>query len=185
MKWDELTTSERERIGSEIIQEQKRGFGLRIHLLRTALGFGVKEFSKRCGVTVSYISRIEGGSRSNPSHKVVDSIVKAFPVMHVWLVYGRGPILEPKQHRRLGFDPKEVGILEKLERKERENLLTNQGKSIRELVDTLRLSNKDLVDLIEASKSADAGSSMGDGVARMLTEALVQRLSTHGEENSK
>lgn len=69
-------------------------FGIRVGLLRRAIGLTLAEFAKRCGYGRSYLSRIESASRTSPSSQFVSKLAEEFGVSQNWLLFGHPPLLE-------------------------------------------------------------------------------------------
>jgi transcriptional regulator with XRE-family HTH domain len=75
----------------KMIERSNASFPGRLRYLReTLLRMSMSEFARRCGYTPSYISRLEGATRANPSIEFVESLIKAFAANREWLFYGSG-----------------------------------------------------------------------------------------------
>jgi transcriptional regulator with XRE-family HTH domain len=138
--------------------------------LRKKLGLNLREFAKRCGCTASYVSRLEVGSRKNPSPEFVDSVMTAFGVSRNWLEYGHAPIMFDKKDR----DPAVWEKLRKFQAEEVERGAQFFNKEFKEFAARCPFDNQTLLRVIESVKNNDGQAA----TARFLTDVLTFRLSS-------
>jgi transcriptional regulator with XRE-family HTH domain len=177
--------SERElrKFAEPAFEAQRRGFGVRVHLLRKRCDFGLKEFAARCGMTPSYLSRIESGSRTNPSVSTIDKLMTAFPVMKFWLTHGDPPILVPQEYRRAS-DERIVRILTEMEKEELVRRREYRQDQIQKMARNQDFSTPALVRMIESQKEASLTDSKARAARDLFTDILTARLAIEAESKA-
>jgi transcriptional regulator with XRE-family HTH domain len=166
---------------SRIIDEKRLGVGLRVHVLRNKLGLSLGKFADECGFTSSYLSRLEGGSRSNPSFKFLESVSSSFGVSQKWLELGEPPIMIEIE----GRDLQRTINLRELEIEEMEKFQRFRRKNLAQIAAFFPPCNKQLLERIESLKSKGVKSKEDSILARTLTEVLIERLSLSDSKSEK
>ena len=178
------SADERRKLVDLIFETQRNGFGTRVHLLRRRLGRGVNAFASCCGLTPSYVSRIESGSRSNPSIATVDKIMAAFPVTRRWLTTGEPPILVPLDYRPT-FEDDTVKKLMEMENEEHERRRSMFQAEARKVASNLSVDTASLAKMIEETKEGAANDELTRMRRDFLVDILTARMAIESEKKSE
>jgi transcriptional regulator with XRE-family HTH domain len=164
-----------DRAAEEEVEFRHRSVGMRIAILRKNLGMGLREFAARCGCSPSYISKLEGGSRTNLSPDLEEGLMKAFGVSRDWISLGFPPVLKlpnpfPEPEKRF------VNILKRMDAEEITKASRDRNSRLGFLVENMKLTNRDLAELIESTRvKAEQNDALRENVA-ILTKILTDRL---------
>lgn len=63
----------------------------RVRTIRLRAGLSARELSELAGVSNAYVTLLESGRRSAPSHEIVSSIARVLGTTSDWLSQGIGP----------------------------------------------------------------------------------------------
>lgn len=163
-------------------KKAREKFPVRLRWLREQSGLGMNEFARRVGYAPSYISRLENGSRKNPSMKFLEELTAHFGVNRMWLLYGEKPLqYRASKDSSASFihvvKSLDIDFLDKLETIDRKEQRA-AGMELIKVLDALSkvLDAKSMASLIE-SLDAEKLDSVGiDFVIEGLKDSLVKKV---------
>jgi transcriptional regulator with XRE-family HTH domain len=175
-QWPQFSEAKRQALVIKQMNQQRRLFGVRLYLLRNRLGLSQEEFSARCGMTKSYVSRIEGGSRFNPSYQIIERVMKAFPVNRNWVEFGWPPILGfPAFAQNLRDE--EIAKVKALEAEEEKKAASAWQSTVQKIAVETHYTADALFKIAESMKDKAATSDLWRRARDMAVEVLMAKIS--------
>jgi transcriptional regulator with XRE-family HTH domain len=164
-------------------ERAKKSFPYRLKRLREEKGVGVNEFARIVGFAPSYISRLESGSRSNPSMKFLDKLTECFGVNRLWLLYGQKPIMRLLGNLSIaGLDAATAKKLEELGRAEGKDSHDELLKVLRSVSSVL--TPNQTVAIIQLLREKNPHGEFAEIATDLLKNLLVEKISAKSKNKS-